>query len=130
MSPGIDCSSLLLAVYDATVSSYRQTVLNAFQEVENNLAALRILEEEVRVQTEAVNAARQAATVTSNQYQAGTVGYINVIVAQTVELANEKTLLDIRSRQLAASVLLIKALGGGWKSTDLPSVNTFSSRNN
>ena len=117
-----------LAAYDATAASYRQTVLTAFQEVEDNLAALRILGEEDRVQTEAVEAARQAATVASNQYKAGTVGYINVIVAQTAELTNEKTLLDIRSRQLAASVLLIKALGGGWKSADLPSVNNFSSR--
>jgi NodT family efflux transporter outer membrane factor (OMF) lipoprotein len=117
-----------LAAYDATVASYRQTVLTAFQEVEDHLAALRILGEEIRVQTEAVKAARQTATVTVNQYKAGTVSYINVIVAQIVELANEKILLDIRSRQLAASVLLIKALGGGWKSVDLPSVNTFSSR--
>ncbi len=115
-----------LAAYDAIAASYRKIVLNAFQEVEDNLAALRILGEEVRVQTEAVNAARQAAMVTINQYKAGTVSYINVLVAQTAELANERTLLEIRSRQLAASVLLIKALGGGWKSADLPSVNTLN----
>ncbi len=121
-------SDQLLAAYDATTASYRQIVLTAFQDVEDNLAALRVLGEEVCVQTEAVEAARQAANVTSNQYKAGTVGYINVIVAQTVEIANERTLLDIRSRQLAASVLLIKALGGGWKSADIPSVNNFISR--
>jgi NodT family efflux transporter outer membrane factor (OMF) lipoprotein len=119
-------SAQALAAYDATVASYRQTVLAAFQEVENNLAALRILGEEVRVQTEAVNAARQSAKVTNNQYKAGTAGYINVLVAQAVQLANEKTLIDLRSRQLAASILLIKALGGGWKSADLPAVNTFN----
>jgi NodT family efflux transporter outer membrane factor (OMF) lipoprotein len=109
-------SAQSLAAYDATVASYRQTVLTAFQEVEDNLAALRILSEEARVQTEAVMAARQATAVTINQYKAGTVSYINVIVIQAAKLASEKTLLDIQSRQLAASVLLIKALGGGWKS--------------
>jgi NodT family efflux transporter outer membrane factor (OMF) lipoprotein len=119
-------SAQTLAAYDATAASYRQTVLTAFQEVEDNLAALRILGEEVRVQTEAVNAARQATAVTINQYKAGTVGYINVIVIQAAKLASEKTLLDIQSRQLAASVLLIKALGGGWKSADLPAVNIFN----
>jgi len=119
-------SDQALAVYDATVASYRQTVLTAFQEVEDNLAALRILGEEVTVQADAVNAARQSAAVTVNQYKAGTVGYINVIVAHTVALANEKILLDIQNRQLAASVLLIKALGGGWKSADLPAVDTFN----
>jgi NodT family efflux transporter outer membrane factor (OMF) lipoprotein len=119
-------SAQTLAAYDATVASYRQTVLTAFQEVENNLAALRILGEEVRVQTEAVDAARKSASVVGNQYKAGTIGYLNVIVAQAVELANEKILIDIRSRQLTASVLLIKALGGGWKSADLPPANTFN----
>ncbi len=119
-------SNQALAAYDATVASYRQTVLAAFQEVEDNLAALRILGEEVTVQADAVNAARQSAAVTVNQYKAGTVGYINVIVAHTVALASEKILLDIQSRQLAASVLLIKALGGGWKSADLPAVDTFN----
>jgi outer membrane protein TolC len=121
-------SAQSLAAYDATVASYRQTVLTAFQEVEDNLAALRILSEEALVQTEAVMAARQATAVTINQYKAGTVSYINVIVIQAAKLASEKTLLDIQSRQLAASVLLIKALGGGWKSEDLPAVNSFSSR--
>ncbi|MBI5589750.1 MAG: efflux transporter outer membrane subunit [Deltaproteobacteria bacterium] len=119
-------SDQALAAYDATAATYRKIVLNAFQEVEDNLAALRILGEEARVQTEAVNAARQAAAVTINQYKAGTVSYINVIVAQTAKLASERTLLEIRSRQLAASVLLIKALGGGWKSADLPSVNSLN----
>ncbi len=107
------------AAYDATVAAYRQTVLTAFQGVEDNLAALRILEEETLVQDEAVQAAKQVVTITNNQYRAGTVPYLNVLVAQTTDLANERTALDIMGRRLVASVLLIKALGGGWD-TELP----------
>jgi NodT family efflux transporter outer membrane factor (OMF) lipoprotein len=104
-----------LAAYDATVASYRKTVLGAFQEVEDKLAAIRRLEEEARMQSASVQAAREAAKLVLNQYRAGTVGYTSVIVAQTAELAAEKALLDIQSRRLAARVLLIKALGGGWQ---------------
>jgi NodT family efflux transporter outer membrane factor (OMF) lipoprotein len=106
------------AAYDATVASYRQTVLTGFQEVEDNLAALRILENETRVQDQAVQAAHQVVTITTNQYQAGTVAYLNVLVAQTTELSNELTALGLAGRRLAASVLLVKALGGGWLNPD------------
>ena len=102
------------AAYDATVAAYRETVLTGFQEVEDNLAALRILEEEARVLDQAVQAAQQVVTITRNQYQAGTVAYINVLVAQTIALANERAALALQGQRLAASVLLIKALGGGW----------------
>jgi len=102
------------AAYDATVASYRQTVLTAFQEVEDNLAALRILEEEARVQDEAVNASRKSLEVTMNQYKAGTVSYLNVIIAQTTKLNNERTAVDILGRRMVASALLVTALGGGW----------------
>ena len=102
------------AAYDATVASYRQTVLTAFQDVEDNLAALRILEDEARVQDEAVQAARQALTVVMNQYQAGTLSYLDVVVTQTTALANERAAVDIYGRRMTAAVLLIKALGGGW----------------
>lgn len=102
------------AAYDATVATYRGTVLTAFQEVEDNLAALRILEEEAMAQDSAVTAARQAVTITTNQYQAGTVAYLNVLVAQTSALTNERAALAILGRRLAASVQLVKALGGGW----------------
>ena len=102
------------AAYDATVAAYRETVLTAFQEVEDNLAELRILEEEAQVQEQAVQAAQQVVNITTNQYQAGTVAYLNVIIAQTTSLANERTALGIVGRKLAASVLLVKALGGGW----------------
>ena len=106
------------AVYDATVANYRETVLSGFQEVEDNLAALRILEEESRVQDQAVQAAQQVVTITMNQYAAGTVAYLNVLVAQTTALANERTALGIQGHRLAASVLLVKALGGGWVSRE------------
>src|ERR1019366_5253933 len=103
-----------IAAYDASVAAYRQTVLTGFQEVEDNLAALRMLEQEAQVQDEAVQAGRQSVALTTNQYQAGIVNYLNVITVQTTALGNERAALDILSRRLAASVLLIKALGGGW----------------
>ncbi len=104
------------AAYDATVASYRQTVLTGFQEVEDNLAALRILEQEAAAQQEAVKAATQSLTFTTNQYKAGTVNYLNVIVSQTALLTNQNTAVNIMARRMAASVLLVKALGGGWRS--------------
>ncbi len=104
------------AAYDGAVASYRQTVLTGFQEVEDNLAALRILEGEALVQDAAVKAAQQALTVTMNQYRAGIVSYLNVIVAQTIALTNERVAVDIAGRRMTATVLLIKALGGGWAS--------------
>jgi NodT family efflux transporter outer membrane factor (OMF) lipoprotein len=110
-----------IAAYDADVATYRQTVLIAFQEVEDNLAALRILEQEASVQDEVVQGARQAVELTVNQYRAGIVSYLNVITAQATLLANERAAADIRGRRLTASVALIKALGGGWTSEELPS---------
>lgn len=102
------------ATYDGEVAAYRQTVLTGFQEVEDSLAALRVLEEEARVQQEALAAARQTVEVVTNQYKAGTVSYLNVIVVQTIALSNEQTALNILGRRMAASVTLVKALGGGW----------------
>lgn len=110
-----------LAAYDADVASYRQTVLTAFQEVEDNLAALRILEEEARVQEAAVVAAQQSVALTTNQYKAGTVSYLEVVVTQAVALANERVAVDILGRRMAAAVLLVKALGGGWNASALSS---------
>ncbi len=110
------------AAYDATVALYRETVLTGFQEVEDNLASLRILEEEARVQDEAVKAAEQSLAVITNQYKAGTVSYLNVLVAQTVALSNQITAINIIGRRMSAAVLLIKALGGGWNVSTLPRV--------
>ena len=107
------------ALYDASVAAYRQTVLTGFQEVEDSLSALSILGEEIKVQEEAVQAAAESVSLTTNQYQAGTVSYLNVIAAQTIALTNEKTALGIRSQQMNASVSLIRALGGGWDSAEL-----------
>ena len=104
----------LQAAYDGTVANYRQTVLSGFKEVEDNLAALRILEEEARVQSEAVIAAEQSVAIIVNQYKAGTVGYLGVIVLQSSELASERAAIDILGRRMTASVQLVKALGGGW----------------
>ena len=107
------------ASYDAEVASYRQTVLTGFQEVEDNLAALRILEQEAAMQEDVVQAARHALELTENQYRAGVVGYLNVIAAQQVLFNNQRTALGVLARRLTASVGLIRALGGGWTSTEL-----------
>jgi NodT family efflux transporter outer membrane factor (OMF) lipoprotein len=103
-----------VAVYDETVAAYRQTVLTGLQEVEDNLVALDLLRKELEYQEDAVRAARAALQLVNNQYKAGTVGYLNVITAETAALDNERNLLQVRGRQFTASVLLIKALGGGW----------------
>ena len=109
-----------IAAYDANVAGYRQTVLTGFKEVEDNLVALRILEEEAAIQDEAVHNARQSVALTNNQYKAGVVSYLNVVTVQATALANERTAVDILNRRLAASVLLVKALGGGWDASTLP----------
>ncbi len=104
------------AAFDASAAAYRQTVLTALKEVEDNLAALAILEQEARVQEEALKAAQKSLSIARNQYQAGIVSYLNVVSAQAAALAAERTAADLKARRLAASVLLIKALGGGWSS--------------
>jgi len=103
------------AAYDATVATYRQTALSAFQGVEDNLAALRILEEEAGVQNEAVKAAEKSVVLTMDQYKAGTVSYLNVVTAQTIALTNETTAVQILGQRMTAAVLLVQALGGGWQ---------------
>lgn len=103
-----------IASYDQSVANYRQTVLTAFQDVEDNLAGLRILEQEAAVQDEAVKAARKSVTITLNQYRAGTVNYLSVVVVQATLLTNERAQITILGQRLTDSVGLIKALGGGW----------------
>ncbi len=104
-----------MAVYDETVAQYRQTVLNAFQEVEDNLAALRILADEAVVQDDAARTAAASEELALNQYKAGTVSYLNVVAAQTIALTASRAALEIRGRQLLASVGLLKAIGGDWR---------------
>jgi NodT family efflux transporter outer membrane factor (OMF) lipoprotein len=106
--------------FEAAVAGYRQTVLTAFQQVEDNLAALRILEQEAGVQSKAVDDANEAVVLTINQYKAGTVSYINVMTAQTTALTNQVTAVQLQGQRLASSVQLITALGGGWDLHKLP----------
>jgi NodT family efflux transporter outer membrane factor (OMF) lipoprotein len=109
------------ASFDQTVALYRQTVLTAFQQVEDQLAALRILAEQAAVQDGAVKAAEEAERLTLNQYEAGTVDYTSVITAQANALASRQTALNILQNRVTASVALISALGGGWDASQLPS---------
>ena len=108
------------AQYDATVANYRQTVLTAFQQVEDNLAALRILAEETIAAETATKAAKDSLDIATYQYKAGTVNYLTVITAQATYLANEQTVVNLLARRLTASVLLVQALGGGWDNKSLP----------
>jgi outer membrane protein TolC len=109
------------AAYDESVANYRQTVFTAFQEVEDNLAALRILDDEARAQEAAVAAAEHSLQLSTNRYRGGVVSYLEVTTAQSTALADERAAVDILRRRMAASVSLIKALGGGWNSASLPS---------
>jgi NodT family efflux transporter outer membrane factor (OMF) lipoprotein len=108
------------ANYDGTVASYRQTTLTAFQEVEDNLAALRILEKEAQQQREATASADESLQLFTNRYQGGVDNYLQVITAQTVLLTNQRNDIDIARRRMDASVLLVKAVGGGWDTSQLP----------
>jgi NodT family efflux transporter outer membrane factor (OMF) lipoprotein len=106
--------------YEANVANYRQTVLQAFQEVEDNLSGLSILDTESVAQQRAVESARRSLSISTNRYKGGVTTYLEVITAQTTQLSNERTAADITTREFAASVQLIKALGGGWDNTKLP----------
>lgn len=108
------------AAYDQTVANYRQTTLTAFQQVEDGLAALRILDQEARVQAGAIAAAQQALSTSTNRYQGGVATYLEVITAQNAALTNEVTGVNILGRRMATTVLLIQALGGGWDNSQLP----------
>ena len=104
-----------LALYDATVADYRQVTLSAIAEVEDNLAALRILGEEAGLQEAAVRAAQESLRITLNQYRAGTVGFLDVVQVQTALLEEQRAAANLLNRRLAATVALVRALGGGWQ---------------
>ena len=108
-------SDQAIAVYDENVATYRQTVLTGFKEVEDSLAALRVLQEEQKLQAESLEAARLSQRYTINQYKAGVVTYLDVINVNNIALNNERTLINLQGNQMLNSVLLIKALGGGWE---------------
>jgi NodT family efflux transporter outer membrane factor (OMF) lipoprotein len=116
------------AGYDQAVANYRQTVLDAFQEVEDNLAALRLLEDEAKTQQAAVESAQHSLDLSTTRYKGGVTTYLEVITAQSTALADQRTLVEIAGRRMTASVSLIKALGGGWQVADLPSGQSLSQR--
>jgi len=109
------------AGYDEAVANYRQAVLSAFQDVEDNLSTLRVLEQQAQAQRIAVESSHQSLILSVNRYKGGLVTYFEVITAQTIDLQNEIAEVDILRRRIDASVLLIKALGGGWDVSNLPS---------
>ena len=108
------------ANYDSTVANYREVVLTAFQQVEDDLAGLRILEDEAAAQDQAVTAAKQSLEISTNQYNAGTADYLTVITTQATALNDEVTQVNLRTRRMTTSVLLIEALGGGWDVSKMP----------
>ena len=109
------------ANYEETIANYRQDVLTAFQQVEDNLASLRILSQEIVEQDTAVTSARRTLTLANDRYQLGLDPYLNVITAQTALFQNEQTAVTLRMEQMTSSVQLIEALGGGWDASQLPS---------
>ncbi len=110
------------AGYDAQVSRYRQTALQAFKDVEDNIAALRYLSQEAEAQDRAVAASREALRLSLSQYRGGLITYLQVVANQTTVLTNERSAIDLQGQRLTASVNLIKALGGGWRDEDLPAL--------
>jgi NodT family efflux transporter outer membrane factor (OMF) lipoprotein len=114
-----------VAAYDATVANYRQTVLTGFQQVEDNLSSLRILADEANAQASAVKSAQDSLDISTYQYKAGTTSYLQVITAQTTALQAQVSAVNILTRRMVASVLLVEALGGGWDATQLPTVQAM-----
>jgi outer membrane protein TolC len=109
------------------VANYRQTVLVGFQQVEDNLAALRVLENEAQAEDDAVKAAQSSLDISTYQYKAGTVNYLTVITEQAILLQDQVQALNILTRRMSASVLLIEALGGGWNTSKLPTIKEVAS---
>jgi outer membrane protein TolC len=113
-------SETALAGYDVTVANYRRTLLTAFQQIEDNLAALHILSTESEQQPVATASAEESLQLSQNRYAGGLDTYLQVVIWQTTALSNERNDIDIERRRLEASVLLVKALGGGWDVSQLP----------
>ena len=112
------------AQYDSTVANYRETVLTAFQQIEDNLASLRILSVEIQQQDVAVASAEHTLQIATDRYKLGIDPYLNVITAQTALFSNRQTAVTLRSSQMTASVQLIEALGGSWDTSQLPSMHS------
>jgi NodT family efflux transporter outer membrane factor (OMF) lipoprotein len=116
------------AQYDETVANYRQTILTAFQQVEDNLASLRILSVENQYQDTAVKSAEKSLAIAKDRYSLGIDPYLNVLTAQTALLSNQQTAVNLRTQQMTASGGLIEALGGGWNASQLPSPAQLASK--
>ncbi len=116
------------AGYDATAANYRQTVLTAFQQVEDNLSALRVLADEATELDQAVKSAERSLTVSTAQYRGGVATYLQVITTQSIALQNQRSAIDLQTRRMTASVLLIEALGGGWDNSTLPTVKEVAQK--
>lgn len=117
-----------IASYDEAVANYRESVLSAFQQVEDNLTSLHVLEEEQQRQVRAVDSARRAEELSLHRYEGGLVTYLEVVHTQTVQLENERVSIGIERRRMLASVALIRALGGGWQASTLPQPASFAKK--
>jgi len=116
------------ANYDATVAGYRQTVLQAFQEVQDSLTGLTILDQAYQSQQLAVDASRRSLDISTNRYKGGLVSYLDVVNAQQNVLSNEQELAILQGQKLVTSVLLVKALGGGWDASSLAAIQVKTNR--
>jgi outer membrane protein TolC len=116
------------ANYDEAVAAYRQTVLTAFQQVEDNLAAMRILSDDIERQTAATQSAERNLQTAMTRYQAGLDPYLNVISAQTLLLGTRQVQVAFQAQQMQACVQLIEALGGGWDTSQMPSAKQLSAK--
>jgi hypothetical protein len=116
------------AAYDQTVANYRETVLTAFQQVEDNLAGLRILTEVIEQQNAAIDSAGRNLREAQVRYKAGLDPYLNVITAQTALLNDQQAAVNFRAQQMVAGVQLIEALGGGWDASQIPSDKALAAR--
>jgi NodT family efflux transporter outer membrane factor (OMF) lipoprotein len=115
-------------IYDASMANYRQIVLTAFQQVEDNLAASRILTDEAAATDTTIAAAQRSLDISTYQYKAGTTNYLTVLLAQTALLGEQRTALSLLTRRMTASVLLVEALGGGWEASKLPTVADLTAK--
>ena len=117
-----------IANYDAAVAAYRQSVLTSLEDVEDNLASLRLLAEETEQQARAAEAAERAVTLSRDRYEGGITIYLEVVTAQAAALSNERAVVQLQTRRMTSSVGLIKALGGGWSATELPTPDEVLSK--
>jgi NodT family efflux transporter outer membrane factor (OMF) lipoprotein len=115
-------------IYEASMANYRQSVLTAFQQVEDNLAASRILADEAVANDATIASAQRSLDISTDQYKSGTANYLQVLLAQTALLGEQRTALGVLTRRMVASVLLIEALGGGWEASKLPTVADLTAK--